>query len=124
MIDHWRFSEIVYRAGRVIRVEGIVVGGVGVACLLAGWHSSAEIAQAFLIAGVLILIVSLLGSFAGRNDPHCVEHQVVRATMRDFSADDRAQQDQPGSRLDVSQLLQGALLGGLTMGIAWIVSVL
>ncbi len=124
MIDHRRFSEIVYRAGRVIRVEGIVVAGVGVVCLLAGWHSSAEIAQAFVIAGVMILIVSLLGSFAGRNDPHCVEHQYVRATLQSNSAEARAEQGPPGLQSDMPHLLRGVLLGGLTMGIAWIVNVL
>jgi hypothetical protein len=102
MTTHHKHNPgIVYTARRVLRAEGAVVVGVGVLCLLVGWHTAAEIAQVLLIAGVLIVVLSLFGSLTGRNDPHCVEHQSV---LQSLPAEDRAQQDQPGSRPDVSQM--------------------
>jgi hypothetical protein len=119
-----RFSGVVPIAGRILRAEAVVVGAVGLFCLLVGWHNADDIVQAFLIAGVLILAAGCAGIFAGRNEMQCVEHQYVQATMRAIPDEELTRQNQPGMTQSAQSLIQSLILGGLTMGIAVVVHVL
>lgn len=124
MFRHGNFPGVVQMARGMIRTEIGVVIAVAAFSVLVGWHSGGEVAQAFLIAGMLILGVGVLGSATGRNDPHCLEHQYVRTTMLSLSSQDRAQQDRPGVRLSFAQFFQSALLSGLTLGIGLVIGLL
>jgi uncharacterized protein HemX len=118
------FSGVVTIAGRIMRAEVVVVVAVGLFCLLVGWHDADAIAQAFLIAGVLILAAGCAGIYTGRNEMQCAEHQYVQATMQVISDEELTRQNKPGMKQIAPQLIQSVILGGLTIGIGFVVDVL
>jgi hypothetical protein len=115
MLGQKRFSNMVRR---IIGTEAVIVVFLGLLCLLVGWH----IAQAFLIAGVLTLLVSCAEFFAGRNEMHCVEHQYVQMTMQVIADEDLTNKQARTERTHA--LIQGVILSGLTIGMGLAVAAL
>jgi hypothetical protein len=124
MSGHKRFSGGVYTAGRIIGTEAVIVVILGLFCLLVGWHDADNIAQAFLIAGVLTLAASCAEIYTGRNEMHCVEHQYVQMTMRVIPNEGLTRRNKRGMTANAQVLIQGVILGGLTIGIGVAVAVL
>jgi hypothetical protein len=117
-----RFGGLV---GRIIGYEAAIIGVVSALCLLLGWHSAAEISRAFLMAGILILAVGSGGFVAGPSSrTPCESHQYTRVAMRVLPDDERARQEKRELAAGPQRLIQGVILGGLTLGIAFVVDVL
>ena len=119
-----RWSGVKAIAGRAIRAEIMVLALVGVFCLILGWRSADEITQALWAAGVLILAVGGAGLVAGLDQSRHLENHYVLTAMHVYSEGQRVQQDKQERRHSESLLLQGLLLGGFTIGIAFVIDAL
>ncbi len=119
------FGRLRGLVGPMIRYEAAVVGAVGVLCLLLGWHSADEISQAFLMAGILILALGSGEFVAGPSSRNpCDSHQYVRVAMHVLADDERARQEKQELAEGPQRLIQGVILGVLTLMIAFVVDVL
>jgi hypothetical protein len=119
-----RWSGIKAFAGRAIRAEIMILAAVGACCLILGWRSADEITQALWAAGVLALAVGGATLFAGLNPSRRLENHYVLTAMHVLSDEERIRQDKLQTRQARLLLLQGLLLGGLTIGIAFVIDVL
>ena len=107
---------------RLALIELAVIVGVGLLCLVVGWHSVNEISMAYLAVGALIFAIgpfSMMGSWGTTRD----FAYLYGRSLDESSHVSRAAQDRQEINRSIGLILPSVLLGTLTIVFSVIVQV-
>lgn len=112
---------------RLFLLEGVVVGGVVVICLLTGRHSLGEITHLLKVVGCLIMLVAGYIIVGQTYAPRRYDYLAPRTARQDALTHERIVRAFRGHTVDEilrAKYQQALVVGGLALVIGWVIDAL
>jgi hypothetical protein len=111
---HEWLSYLFFVLKRAAIIEVIVLAGVGLVCLVAGWHSVNEISMALLIVGVIIFSIGPFSMMGGWGNTRNWQYQYVQS-MRSEDQITRMREHKEDMQRNIGLIGPSLIIGTITI---------